>query len=253
MSAPLRLLSGVSSVSSADAKGQIPYLDPTKWVVFMEDFTGPLFNTASINSTTVTEGGWSVLADANATVSLATDTANSDTNGCFKNVTGAVDNANMLADTISMGWAMKTGKKFVMETYFELTAATIASSELFIGLASGEATTNFMAADGLSRTFDDGIGFLKLDASSTVNTVVGENNAFDTTSTIGTIVTATWYKLAVYYDGATLYMYLNGAQVASLTPTQIPVSVVGPTIYHKTGTGEVQTLLVDYILVAAER
>ena len=38
MPSPERRLNGVSSVASDNPLGQLPYLDPTKWAILMEDF-----------------------------------------------------------------------------------------------------------------------------------------------------------------------------------------------------------------------
>lgn len=251
--APRRFLNGVSDLSSGVPFGNIHMLDPRKYSVYFQDFTGPLLAAATANNATVVEAGISIVASANGTASVTTDAGALD--GALKFVTTAADNEQCLLQTPSGGFTMTSGKKFFMEAKFEIThtAGNIDQNEIFIGLASFQATTNFYLADGTARTFDDGIGWDSPDGTADLNFIIGEADVFDTTAHVTTYATATWYTLSVYYDGTNCYLYTNGTLVKTLTPDQIPVSVVGPTIYMKTGEGKVHQLLVDYLLVVKER
>lgn len=253
MSAPIRRLNGFSTVSSSDPLGQLPYLDPTKWVMYYEDFCGPLFDTATVANTTITAQGLTVVVSTNATVSLVTDT--DALNGCFKVVTTAADNEHCQLTTTSPAWVLTSGKKFLMETKFEIThtAGSVEQNELFIGLASNQATTNFFAADGAARTFDDGIGWYSPDADTDIDVICGENDVYDNVTVKATYLTAIWYTMSLYYDGTDIYTWVDGADSGKLTPAQVPVSVVGPAIYFKSGEAKVHQLLVDYLFIAKER
>ena len=251
-----RFLNGITNVSSADPLGAVPYLDPTKWVVYHEDFCGPFLGTAAgtvaNGSSSNVGGGYYVTASTNATISGTTDATDAPL-GCLSIVTTAADNEYGYLQT-GPGWAMTAGKKFVMEIRFEITAATIAQNELFLGLASWHAVgATFFATDGTARAFDDGIGWYSPDADADIDVIVGENDVFDNQTVIATYVTATWYTCSLYYDGADIHLWINGTSVGSMTPAQIPVSAVGPTIWFKTGEAAVQTFLCDYIYIAAER
>jgi len=249
-----RFLNGITDVSSDDPLGAFPRLDPTKYVMYYEDFVGPLFDSASISNSTATENGLRVTASANATVNLVTDATDAPL-GALKIVTTAADNESGLIQTMSPGWAMKSGKKLWMESRFELThtAGNIEQNELFIGLATSQTGANFFATDGSARTFDDGIGWYSPDADTDIDLICGEADSFTNVTVKATYATATWYVMSVYFDGTTLYCYRDGTLVATLTPDAIPVSVVGPTFYLKSGEAKVHQLLVDYLLIAAER
>ena len=251
--APKRFFNGISTVSSGDPLGALEVLDPTKWSMYFEDFVGPLFNTASIASTTVTENGLLVTASTNATITTTTDAGGLD--GCLSIVTTAADNESGLIQTSSPGWVLTSGKKFLMETKFELTttAGTIEQAELFIGLATNQTGADFFATDGTARTFDDGIGWYSPDADTDIDLICGEADVFDNVTVKATYVTATWYTMSMYYDGTDIYTWVNGVDSGCLTPSAIPVSVVGPTFYMKTGEAKANTLLVDYLMVAKER
>ncbi|MBW2003090.1 MAG: hypothetical protein JRI72_00535 [Deltaproteobacteria bacterium] len=253
MGTPKRFLNGIATVSSGDPLGALPYADPTKWVMYFEDFVGPLFNTTSINNTSVTENGLSVVASANGTVSIVTDSDSP--NGCLKVVTTAADNESGLIQTISPGWVLTSDKKFLMEVRFEIThtAGNIEQNELFLGLASYQTGANFFATAGTTRTFDDGIGWYSPDADTDIDLICGENDSFDNVTVKATYATATWYTMSMYYDGTDIYTWVNGTDSGSLTPSAIPVSVVGPTFYFKSGEAKVHQLLVDYLFCAKER
>jgi len=251
MSAPKRFLNGIASVASSDPLGQLPYLDPTKWVMYYEDFCGPFFDTATITSGTTNVNGFDFVLSTNVTGSIVTDT--DAPNGCLSVVTTAADNESFKMTTTSPGWTMTSGKKFLMETRFEITATTVASNELFIGLATNQDTTNYFATDGSARTFDDGIGWYSIDADTDIDVICGENDVYDNVTVKATYVTATWYIMSLYYDGTDIYTWVDGADSGKLTPAQVPVSVVGPSIFYETGASEIHTLLVDYLFVAKER
>lgn len=252
MSTPRRFFNGVSSVLSSDPLGALPYLDPTKWVTYFEDFCGPLFNSASIKNTTKNENGLDIVSSTNGTCTITTDT--DAPNGCLSIVTTAANNESVKITTTIPGWAMKIGKEFLMEARFEITAATIASNELFIGLATNQTTTGYFLDNGTARTFDDGIGWYSPDADTDIDLICGEADAFDNITVKATYVTATWYTMSMYYDGTDIYTWVDGLSTGIIAPPdQIPVSKVGPSIYFKTGVAEVHTLLVDYLFVASER
>jgi len=251
--APKRFLHGISTLSSADPLGAFELPDPTKWLMYMEDFVGPLFNTASIGNTTVTENGLTVTASTNGTASIITDSDSP--NGCLKIITTAADNESVIVQTTSPGWVLTSGKKFLMETRFEIThtAGNVEQNEFFIGLATSQAGANWFATDGTARTFDDGIGWYSPDADTDIDVICGEDDVFDNVTVKATYVTATWYIMTIYYDGTDIYTYVNGAASGALTPSAIPVSVIGPCFYLKSGEAKIHQLLVDYLFVAKER
>jgi hypothetical protein len=253
MGAPRRFMDGITNVSSADPMGALPYLDPTKWVMYYEDFCGGYLGANAVTSTTNVANGVQTIASANGVVSVVTDAdaplgCLSITNG------GANDNDYGWLQTMSPGFIMTSGKKFIMETRFEITAATVAQCEMFIGLASYSASvTAAFATAGTTLNADDGIGLYSGDADANINFVVGEADVYDSQVLITTYVTATWYQVSMYYDGANIYLWLNNARNDVLTPDQIPVSVIGPMFFFKAGEAAEQTMLVDYLFVAAER
>ncbi|GAF88919.1 unnamed protein product, partial [marine sediment metagenome] len=193
-------------------------------------------------------------ADADAIMDVVED---DDANGCLSILTTADDDDLGYGYTVADSMRLRDGKKFFMKTKFELTVTTVATSCLFIGLCDSlspaTSTPAFMPATGLHPVAsDDVIGFVKYNAESIVNGVIGENNVHDHVP-LHTMVTAVWVTLGMYFDGTDLYMYVNDVPAAAITPSAIPISQMGPVFWLRAHADEVTQLLVDYLFVAAER
>jgi hypothetical protein len=254
MSTPLRFLDGLSNVAAADPLGSMPYLDPTKWIIYHEDFCSGFLGGNTVANGNATANGIYCVASANATVNIVTDAGG--ILGCLKIVTTAADNEYGWLQTLSPGFTMTAGKKFIMETSFEVThtAGNIDENEIFIGLASYSASlTAAFAAGGTTLDADDGIGLYSGDNDTNINFVVGEDDTYDTKVVITTYLTATWYRVSIYYDGTNIYLWVNDTTVGHMTPDQIPVSVIGPMFFLRSGEAKVHQLLVDYLFCAFER
>jgi len=244
-----RYTNGITDMSASDPLGQLGMLDPTKYAVYMEDFL--TLSAATVANGSLATRGVLITASANNTTSIVTDAGGRQ--GCLSCVSTAADNESTMWQGLGGGFVMVSGKKFFMETSFEITAAAPAQNELVIGLTSSHVTATLFATDGTARTFDDGLALVSVDAGAGIDLVIGENDVYDTLPCIPLIVTATWYKVSVYYDGTKVHLYKDDVLMSSNTPDQIPVSVIMPVIWYKTGASAVQTLLVDYLFVAAER
>lgn len=255
MSSPKRFDDGITNVHSSDPLGALPYLDPTKWVIYHEDFCSGFLGANSVHNGSASAFGINCIASANATVSVTTDATDAPL-GCLKIVTTAADNEYGWLQTLAPGFAMKSGKKMLFETRFEIThtAGNIAQNELFIGLASYSANvTAAFATNGATMAADDAIGLYTPDADANINFVVREADVADSQIIKSTYATATWYIMSTYYDGTDIFLYVDNVAAGILNPDQIPVSVVGPSIFFKSGEAKVHQLLVDYIFCAFER
>lgn len=93
----------------------------------------------------------------------------------------------------------------------------ITQSDAFIGLAVTDTTI-------LAGNPDDMIGFIKADASSTLNYIVRKNGTGSATTTGSALVADTFVVTEFYWNGSTVYLYLDGALVAS-TSTNVPNDV----------------------------
>lgn len=255
--APRRFLNGISNVDGSKPLANFPYLDPTKYTVYYEDFFGPIFE-AQITSSTATMSieGMKWTAVGAESINIVQD---ADANGCLSLSVISGDNAQVYGYTIAPAMRMRAGKRFFLETKIEITeeaGGTIGQEEFFVGLAdnAGFATiANFMSANGLALTTDDAIGFVSYDGSAEPQVVISEADVRDTVPLGTAMVDATWIKMSIYFDGTDLYYFVNDAAAGAFTPTAIPVSPVGPAYYLKAGEDKNKTMLVDYLFVACQR
>jgi len=209
------------------------------WKVVTENFqTGHIYstNTAPWEETVENAGGASVAA-----------------NGALLTATGTDNDSALLQWTTANVLPGASTKKFYLETSCTLTAATMASNEMFIGFTEDAQGVNFAAGDGTAWTFADGVGFGKLDTATEIDFISGKNDAWQTVGFGSTFTTAVRTTLGAYYDGTTFYLYKDGALVASSAKEIINDDApTGVSCFVKCGTGAAQTLLVNYVTYASE-
>lgn len=147
-------------------------------------------------------------------------------------------------------------KKFYLEASVTLTAATMASNECFIGFTSDQQTTNFVAADGSAWAFDDGFGFGKLDAATQISFIARQNDVEQNIGFGASFTTAVRTTLGCYYSGGAsplYHLYRDGIFIASAPKVVYnDDAAMGVAAYCKSGTGAIQSLLVNYVLMANE-
>lgn len=147
-------------------------------------------------------------------------------------------------------------KKFYLETSFTLTAATMASNEMFIGfadLAAGDALTDLVGGTGIAWAFADGFGFGKLDFATELDFISIDGGTEQDVALTVTPTTSVLMKLGCYYDGANFLIYVNDVLNSTTAQTSLNVdTAMSLCAYCKAGTGEVQTLTTNYILLATE-
>jgi len=234
---------GINSANSA-RPNSLPFLHPVQqgWKVLCEDYNGQLVYTAdsalhqftAIGSGTTAAGTGGVLFD---------NGSNADNEGAHLMSIGA----NIIPSAST--------KKFYLETQMTATAATMAGSEIYVGLSSLQGTTigDFVASGGDSWTMDDGFGIGKLDTETAMSFIANQSDVEQTVSFGSNPTTAVSQVWAVYYDGTNYKLYLDGTEVAD-TPKVVfnndaPMTFVS---YLRAGTAELQNLLVNYILFAYE-
>jgi len=244
MASPLRRLNGVSSVTSDDPMGDIPYLDPTKWITFMDDFA------------LIPDAGeaWTH-TNTNGTLAVAADTTN-DVPTITTQTLGGADNdlSQLYPATATM--TITAAKKAVFEAKIKVdkgSGGTIGQQELFLGLSSAQTGADFMASDGLSMAVDDCVGFVSYDGSANINCIVRDTDVESVDTGATTYADATWYTLSWRYNGAgTVKFYANDSEIASLT--DIPEdTALTPMMFIKGGEAKASVLSTDYIFYARER
>lgn len=245
-----RNTAGFSGLPASHPLANLDIGNKFKWAEYFEDFTG--YGLAQ------TTGDNHLLTNTN----------------CAETNVGATGNYTMTlagADN-DLGQWKPTSTPFQMSgtkrTFFQcrwaltITGGTVAANEMFIGLASAQTGTAFFAADGLSLTMDDALGFYKLDAEAAMSAVMRENDVESTVAAVLTPTDTSSFTVAIYYDGAKATFYANAAggaadgsdmvEIASLTSVDV-TSVVKPQLYLKAGEGNGNILSCDYIGVWQER
>lgn len=234
-----RFVEGIGTVGADDPFRALTVPDPTKWAVWFDDFLDYDVAQGDTKYTLSQSGGTDSVAGPTGVLSLTL--GGSDNQYAHLYLTSAPFQTN--------------SKKLIWECRCKVqkgSGGTINAEEVFVGLASVQTTTNFMAADGLSRTMDDAMGFISYDATLNIDAIQGENDVFSTEAAAAVYADDTWMKLGGYYDGAQTFFYKDDGLVATLTANE-PTSVVTPTMYVKAGEAKAKVLLVDYFAVFAER
>lgn len=239
MSTPKRFYNGISSVVSDNPLGALPYLDPTTWAVYFEDFLQ--------YDKTQGNAAWT-LTQTNTADAIVGPT------GVVTLTTSGNDNDLGQLYHTDAPFQLTSGKKAIIEIKAKVTkgGGTIGQEELVLGLTSVQTGADFMAADGLSHAFDDGICFISYDGSANINCIQGENDVFSSELGASTLVDDTWAVYSIYFDGTTSYFYKDDLLIASLS-TNPPTSVLTPMLFIKEGEAQTRVLSVDYVLVAIER
>jgi hypothetical protein len=220
----------------------VPFFHPAQqgWKVLYEDFATPFLFSADSTYYEYTTIGSGTAVIGNKGVSIANSTTTINEGSLVQAITANVLNT-------------ESTKKFYMETSATLTAATMAGTEFFVGMTSDQGTTigDFVDAAGTSWTFDDGFGIGKLDTDTAMSFYARQSDAEQSVSFGSTATTATRHTWGVYYDGATYYLYKDGALAGSTAKTVFnDDAAMGFAAFFKSGTAEAQSALVNYVLFA---
>lgn len=236
MPTPARFSSGVTNVSSRDALRNFVDTDPSKAILYFNDF----FN--------YTAGDWTVTE----TAAGATQAVSTGARGGVLLLTG--DGAGGATDVNQLQLVNETfkctsGKQLWIKARVSATAATMANFGFLVGLAILDTT----AVAGVS----DGIYFRKATGAATLEAVLEKDSTESTSGTIATVVTATFMELALYYNGKdAVEVYYNGSKVYTFTTLTnlCQDEELSVTLASVNATAAAANVLsVDYIMVAEER
>lgn len=233
-----RFLDGVSNVTVDDPMGSLPFLDPIGWsTYFMDMHVLP----SSLGWTlTNTNGAAAVIAGTTGTGVLTLTCAGADN-----------DLAQIYATTAT--WALVANKRAFFETRIKVDKATgtIGEQEVFVGMAAVLTGANFTAADGLTMTVDDAVGFWSPDGSAAVNCITRKTDVESSQAAAFTMADVTYYVLSWYFDGTRVKFYKDDTLIGTLT--NYPTAGLSPTLYIKAGEAKGAVLSTDYVFVAIER
>jgi hypothetical protein len=237
---PTLFPAGVSNAAIASQLATFGAPDPTKYIVFWYDFFGydaAATGTAHQWLATATGAATAVVGDINGGVLVVTNGAADDDN-YFAQWQG--NNVSNVAETFKI----IAGKQTWFKTRFKISDAT--QSDFVIGLQVTD-TTPLAVVDGLY--------FLKVDGSATLNMLLTKNST-STTVAVTTLVSDTFVDVGFYYDGATkVAAFVNGSQVAQTTilTNLIDDEELAISFGIQNGEAVAKVLSLDYIFCASDR
>ena len=229
-----------AGLSAAEAGLLLPFTTPGQqgWKVIYEPF----------------ERGYALADGAKwESVVETSGTATYGVNGPVLTTNGSDNSSAWLGYTTPNVMIGAATKKFYLETSFTLTAATMASNEMYIGFSTDVSTTSFVNAGGTAWVFADGFGFGKLDTATELDFISRDGSVEQTVGLGITPTTATKMKVACYYDGANFLLYVDDVLKSTTAKTSLNVDTAMVLVtYCKAGTGAAQTLTTNYVLLATE-
>jgi len=233
MSLVTRFPNGVSNTALEDGiGGLLPFLDPTKHIVFWDDFHR------------YTAGDWTITT-TEAGAGSATEALTDGHGGLLLITNDSADNDNDFFQNVGEAFRFTSGKKAYFEARFKVSDAT--QSDVVVGL---------QIKDTSPLDVTDGVFFLKADGATTFNFFVEKNDTQSTSSAVATLADNTFIKLGFYYDGAATFTpYVNGVAKTPITSTANMPDDEDLTVSFGIQNGEAvaKTMTVDYILAAMDR
>jgi len=240
MASPIRFVNGVSSVASTDPLAAIPYLDPTTWAIWQENFI--ITPNTSLGWTLTTAGTTPTVAQAGV----------GPCGGIVLTLAGADNDVAQLYPTLGQ-FTLESGKKALFEVKCRVNKATgtIGLQELFLGLSKVQTTTDFVAAAGATLAVDNAVGFWSGPADANINCVVRVADVESIQTAATTYADVTDMVLTWYFDGTSVYFYKDDVLIATIVG--FPTAVMTPMLFIKAAEAKAAVLTAYYMLVARER
>lgn len=236
MVAPVRFPNGVTNVAKTDPLGMFGMQDPTKWIMYFNDF-----HTYTAAEWTVTEIGTGsrALTDINGGALLITN--------------AAADNDRNELQKVGEGFLLATGKRAFFKARFKVSDAT--QSDFLIGLAVTD-TTLQGSVSGAGVT--DGIFFNKDDGDANLDFQVQKNATTGQTraAAVSTVSDDTFLTVAWYFDGvSSVEYYVNDIKKGTLdgSSSYLPDTELTVSFAIQNGEAVAKTMTLDYIFASLER
>jgi len=228
---PTNFIGGVSTAEAGNPLFDFGMPDPTKWIVYFNDFH------------TYAAGDWTITT-TEAGAGSATEALTDVQGGALLVTNDAADNDADFFQLVGEGYKFVAGKKTIFKVRFQTSDAT--QSDLVFGLQIKDTTP-------LAVT--DGVYFQKDDGDALIDFYVTKNSTSTSAAAIATLSSATWTTLAFCYDGiSAVHYFVNDVRIGQLATTNL-VDDEDVTVSFGIQNGEAvaKTLTVDYIFAAQER
>jgi hypothetical protein len=228
---PTNFPQGISTAGAGDPAFDLGVPDPTKWIVFFDDFHRYLASDWVITTTEAGAGdATEALTDAQGGALLITN--------------DAADNDADFFQTVGESFYFVAGKKTIFKARFKTNDAT--NTDLVFGLQIRDTTP---------LAVSDGVYFRKDDDDAYLDFVVVKNSTATTATAVATLASNTWTTVAFCYDGKdAIHYYVNDVRVGqSVTTNLCDDEELTVSFGIQNGAAAAKTLTVDYILAAQER
>lgn len=224
--------------------GNLAYIDKAAHLKRLIDAIGPDvfkfvddFERSRLTAADALLGATITLVEAGAgeTTIAYTDAAG----GHLLITTDAADN-----DGANIQWSPEAFKLtgfnyFYFGTRLKISDAT--QSDLFIGLA----VTDTDILGGVT----DSIGFIKVDAATTLSAYVNKNSTA-TTTTVASSIGTSFITLELVHDGTTLEAFVDGVSAGAIATTNLPDDEeLRPSLHFLAGEAVAKTCTVDWIRI----
>lgn len=229
---PSTFPTGVSTaLNSGDPLFEFGMPDPTKWIVYFNDFHEYVVGDWTITTTEAGAGSATeALTDAQGGVLLITN--------------DAADNDADFFQKVGEGFKFVAGKKTFFKCRFKTNDAT--QTDIVFGL---------QITDTTPLAVSDGVYFRKDDDDANLDFVVIKNSTATTATAFATLSNDTWTTLSFYYDGDNaIHYYKDDVRIGqSVTTNLVDDEELTISFGIQNGAAAAKTLSVDYIFAAQER
>lgn len=179
-------------------------------------------------------------------------------NGVLSMATGATDNNETYIASIAECWKFQADKRLFFEARVKLTEANTDDANIIVGLSDTVGADSLLDDGAGPMASYDGAVFFKVDGGTVWQAETSNAGTQDTDTNAGAFTSASWHKLSIYYDyndgtTAQVYFYVDGVLGATLDLTIAGLEEMHILLGAKAGDANAETLLVDYVHVAAER
>jgi len=238
-------------VSSLAAVSGFPLwngIDPSDWILFIDDFITPAIDDIANGSM-----GYEVVTDAIGTTGIE------DGLGGWAeiNATNTDNNETYLASATE-SFLFDVDKKFVFKCRIKLTEANVNDAGWIIGVSDTVGADFLQDADTGPADSYDGAVFFKVDGTMKIQFETSNAAAQVTNATLADFASATVYNLAFVYDyndGVTALVtpYVNGVAGDAHSLTITGLEEMHFVMGVKAGDTNAESLMVDYVAIAQER
>ena len=179
-------------------------------------------------------------------------------NGVLSIASGATDENETYISSMHEIFKFLTDKRMFFEARVKLTEADTDKANIIIGLSDAIGADTLQDAGAGPAASYDGACFFKVDGGTVWQFESSNAGSQDSEADVGDFDDATWTKLGFFYDyndgvTANITPFVNGVAGTTVTLTIAGLAEMHLLMGVKAGSGNAETLLVDYIHVAVER